>query len=127
MEEERFLEVCCNAETQSLDGIWSQLQYDMPSFTGQRDLFFQVLERLLQEQRIKLHRRGVFLQGSIEEQVEVFRMAFPCSEADADRQCTKPGRAPAYEGFGMNVWWFLDLCPAGVAWRAPDGTYQMAD
>lgn len=62
----------------------------------------------------------------IDEQVDAFRQAFPKSEEDADRLCTKPGYEAPYKGFGMNVWWFLDVCPAGVAWRQQDGSYLIA-
>ena len=121
MTEDRYEEIAANAETQALDGIWSQLIYDSTVFSCRRDLFLWVLDRLLREKRIKLHKRGVFLTGSVDEQVEAFRRALPTSEEDADRQCTMPGRPPAR--FGMDFWWFLDICPAGVAWRRSDDSY----
>lgn len=127
LSEDRYEEIAANAETQALDGIWSQLIYDTTVFSCRSELFLWILERLLREQRIKLHKRGVFLTGSIDEQVEVFRRALPTSEEDADRKCTLPGREPAYPNFGMNVWWFLDICPAGVAWRRPDDSYVIDD
>lgn len=114
MTEERFLEIAWNAETQSLRGIWSQLGYDLPEFSERKELFLHVLDRLLREERIKLHKNGVFLQGKIEDQVARFRRAFPQTAA-----------ASGYEDFG---WWFFDDdCPAGVAWRTPAGTYQIAE
>ncbi|MBB1602284.1 DUF596 domain-containing protein [Variovorax sp. UMC13] len=125
--QDRYDEIVGNAETQSLMGVWTQLRYDGPEFDRRRDAFLWILESLLREGRIKLHKNGVFLSTEIDDQVEMFRLAFPASEEDADKRCTKPGFEAAYEGFGMNVWWFLDICPAGVAWQMPDGSYQLAD
>lgn len=125
LSEHRYEEITANAETQALAGIWSQLSYDTTVFSCKRELFLRILERLLREQRIKLHKRGVFLTGSVEEQVEAFRRALPTGEEDADRQCTLPGRPPAR--FGMDFWWFLDICPAGVAWRRAGGLYVVDD
>lgn len=114
MNEERFLEIRGNAETQALSGIWSQLQHDAPFFTDRRELFLYVVDRLLREEHIKLHKDAVLLEGNVHEQVEAFRRAFPANEA-----------ASGYEEF---YWWFFDdECPAGVAWRKPDGGYQIAE
>lgn len=127
MERARFDEIVGNAETQSLNGIWSQLSFDTKCFERRKELFLWILERLLSDERIKLHRKGTFLQGNVEEHIKMFRHAWPVSEDDADRMCTKPGYEAPYKHFGMDVWWFMDVCPAGVAWRMPDGSYQIAD
>lgn len=98
----------------ALSWLWSPAERVGSDFDEQRELFLWLIERLLREGRIKLHKNGVFLESSIEEQVDLFRRAFPISEA-----------ASGYEDF---YWWFFDdECPAGVAWRQPDGGYQMAD
>lgn len=126
----------CNGA--SLDALWALIaplhrdwtnlpQTLIGDFESRSQSFLWLLERLLREGHIKLHKHGVFFESPIEEQVEMFRRAFPYSESDADRMCTKPGYEVPYEGFGMNVWWFMDVCPAGVAWRQPDGSYQIAD
>ena len=99
----------------------------MNKFDVRRETFLWILDQLLREGRIKLHKNTTFLETSIDDQVNAFRRAFPRSEEHADRVCTKPGYEAPYKGFGMNVWWFLDVCPAGVAWRQPDGSYQIAD
>jgi hypothetical protein len=114
-------------EGHSLGSVWHATQRVGDDFEKRRNAFLWILHRLLREDRIKLHKRGTFLGASIDEQTEMFQKAFPESEEDADKKCTKPGYEAAYEGFGMNVWWFLDICPAGVAWRQPDGSYQIAD
>jgi hypothetical protein len=122
----------------AIDAIWQMLNPIHNSWTGfkglenedflkRREAFLWVLERLLKEGRIKLHKNGVFLESSIEEQIETFRHAFPKNIKDADKMCTKPGYEVPYEDFGMNVWWFMDSCPAGIAWRREDGSYEIAD
>lgn len=83
-------------------------------FGERRDAFIWVLERLLREGRIKLHKKGKFLESPIEEQIQAFRNAWPVSV-----------EATGYKDF---YWWFFDpVCPAGVAWRLPDGTYEIED
>ena len=116
------------ADGRNLDTLWDAWQHsEKQTFIQRRDIFLWILERLLKEGRIKLHKNGVFLEGSIEEQIAQFREKFPKAEKDADRICTKPGYEVPYEGFGMNLWWFMDICPAGVAWRKGDGQYIIVD
>lgn len=134
---QQYLLVIEKCDGSSLDAIWAMLDPIHESWTGiskeigdfptRTQTFFWILERLLREGRIKLHKNGVFLDTPIEEQVAVFRQAFPESMEDADRLCSKPGYESPYEGFGMNVWWFMDVCPSGVAWRHADGSYVIAD
>jgi len=83
-------------------------------FIKSRDAFLWILERLLREGRVKLHKNGIFLKSSIEDQVELFKKSWPESE-----------EASGYEDF---YWWFFDPeCPAGIAWRKDDGSYEIAD
>lgn len=114
-------------EGHALGSVWRATHRVGEDFDKRRSAFLWILDRLLNERWIKLHKNGVFLGSSIADQVQAFHLALPESEEDADKKCTKPGHEPAYEGFGMNVWWFLDICPAGVAWRQADGSYQIAD
>ena len=106
----------------NLVDFWLATQYDednkdigeIINFSDRREIFLWVLERLLREGYIKLHKNGVFLEASIKDQVELFKNSWPKSEA-----------ASGYEDF---YWWFFDPeCPAGIAWRQPDGHYEIAD
>ena len=135
---EQFQLVVEKCDGSALDAVWEmfspvhQSWTNFPAhiicdFDSRRWMFLWVLEKLLLEGHIKLHKSCVFLETSIAEQVEAFREAFPVSEKDADEKCTKLGAKPAYEGVGMSVWWFLDICPAGAAWRQADGSYAIAD
>ena len=100
---------------QSITGLWyisNRVRND--NFLKRRDAFLWILERLLREGRVKLHKNGIFLKSSIEDQVELFKKSWPESK-----------EASGYEDF---YWWFFDPeCPAGIAWRQPDGHYEIAD
>lgn len=126
LNEDALNEIIYFSDGQAIDGLWHRLDM-ITIFSNRSDTFIWLLECLLREGRIKLHKNGVFLKSSIEDQIKLFKESFPKDEHDADRICTKPGMESPYEGFGMNVWWFLDSCPAGVAWRQDDGHYEIAD
>ena len=74
------------------------------SFDDQREIFFWALTRLLKEGRLRLAKHGQFLDGSIEEQVELFREALPRTESELDD----------------GLWFFDEECPAGAVWVDPD-------
>ena len=106
----------------NLVDFWLATHYDednkdieeIINFSDRREIFLWVLERLLREGRVKLHKNGIFLKSSIEDQVELFKKSWPESE-----------EASGYEDF---YWWFFDPeCPAGIAWRKGDGSYEIAD
>jgi hypothetical protein len=99
----------------ALDVLWDAWQgSEIQSFDQRRDVFLWILERLLKEGSIKLHKSGVFLESAIEDQIEAFRHAWP-----------KNIKNSGYEDF---YWWFFDPeCPAGIAWRREDGSYEIAD
>jgi hypothetical protein len=109
----------------AIDTIWRMLNPIHNSWTGfeglgfedfikRREAFLWILQVLLKEGRIKLHRNGIFLESSIKDQINLFRKAWPSSI-----------KASGYEDF---YWWFFDPeCPAGIAWRREDGSYEIAD
>lgn len=100
-----------------VSGLWNPVERIGKDFHERRTLFLWLLERLLRERRIKLHKNGVFLESPIDEQVEAFRQAWPSSE--------KP--YPEHPDADFYLWFFDPACPAGVAWRQHDGSYQIAD
>lgn len=128
LDENEYQLIVHYSENRALHVIWNAwADHDCQTFIANKVIFLWILERLLREGQIKLHKNGTILRSSISEQVDMFSRAFPESEEDADRICTRPGSEAPYKGFGMNVWWFLDVCPAGVAWRQNDGSYLIAD
>lgn len=87
------------------------------SFKARKLLFLWIMERLMQEGCIKLHKNGIFLKGSIEMQVQKIREAWP----ETDRPYPDDPEAD------FSLWFFDPTCPAGVAWRRADGSYAIAD
>lgn len=108
--EKEYKDICDAAEMQSLNGLWD---YSIPdfrevegfSFEERKLLFFWVFERLLNEGRIKLAKKGVFLSGTAKEQTELFRTAFPVNE----------------EAMEDGIWFFDDECPGGAVWVMENG------
>jgi len=100
----------------AIDAIWHMLNQSRNSWTGFKDLglddflkrreaFLWILHVLLKEGRIKLHKNGVFLESSIEDQIETFRHAWPNSD--------KP--YPNHPDADFYLWFFDSKCPAGIA------------
>lgn len=111
--EEEYIETTAAAELQALDGLWT---YSIPdyvkvsefSFAQRQRLFFWLFERLLKEGRIKLAKHGRFLEGTVEEQVERFRQAFPKTEEEMED----------------GIWFFDEECPGGAVWVLKDGSLE---
>ncbi|MDB0524422.1 DUF596 domain-containing protein [Ralstonia solanacearum] len=81
----------------------SASQDDPSSFVSRRKDFLDLLRRLLQEDKLRLAKDGVFLTGSVDEQAAKFEASFPTSDADVDLG-------------GAGTWFFTDECPAGAVW-----------
>ncbi|GJL34480.1 hypothetical protein TUM17576_13000 [Enterobacter hormaechei] len=112
LNEKEYKELADAAEGQTLDAI---LCYAVPdpcppgfSFSERRELFFLVLKRLLNDGRIRLAKHGKFLEGSVEEQVERFRRAFPLTESEMED----------------GIWFFDEACPGGAVWVLEDGSLE---
>ncbi|QQB36366.1 DUF596 domain-containing protein [Achromobacter deleyi] len=69
--------------------------------------FFALMERLMMEGNLRLAHDGNFLVGSVEDQLNVLREAWPKELAEDD-----------LDGFGL---WFITEAPAGVVWIGSDG------
>ena len=70
--EEQYREIVSGSEGQALDGIWAYFEVPGPPFGDQpaiaawgfekcKEAFFEILSRLLLENRIKLGKNGVLL------------------------------------------------------------------
>ncbi|HHW4677660.1 MAG TPA: DUF596 domain-containing protein, partial [Xylella fastidiosa subsp. fastidiosa] len=73
---------------------------DPDSFEERKNDFLFLVGKLLDEGELKLAKKGKFMTGTTEEQVEMFRKSFPTSDEEME--------------FG--VWFFADECPAGAVW-----------
>jgi hypothetical protein len=111
--ENEYTETTAASELQALDGLWA---YSIPDYVESREftyaqrkrLFFWLLERLLKEGRIKLAKHGKFLEGTVEEQVELFRQVFPKTEEEMED----------------GIWFFDEVCPGGAVWVLEDGSLE---
>ena len=112
----------------ALDVLWDAWQgSETQSFDQRRDIFLWILERLLKEGRIKLHKNGAFLESPIEVQIASFKQAFPKNEKDAHQTAFNTAEPQCRPSTAIGLWYFLDDCPAGVAWKQEDGSYEIAD
>ncbi|WP_118987478.1 DUF596 domain-containing protein [Photorhabdus sp. CRCIA-P01] len=110
---EEYEETAAAAELQALNGLWA---YSIPdhidirefSFEDRKKLFFWLFEHLLKERRIKLAKHGQFLEGTVDEQIERFRQAFPKTETEMED----------------GIWFFDEACPGGAVWVLEDGSFE---
>ncbi|MBB6759383.1 DUF596 domain-containing protein, partial [Escherichia coli] len=89
LNDKQYNELCEAAEGRNLGAVFSYSEPEEPpplnfSFEERKKVFLWVLTRLLKEGRIKLAKHGKFLEGSVEEQVERFRQAFPKTEEEME-------------------------------------------
>ena len=114
--EAQYETILDGASAQALGGVWAFFEVsgclfetddvllEIWGFEKCRDAFLEVLGRLLTEGRIKLAKSGVFLSGSLEEQMALFKERFPKSLEET----SSIG--------GVGTWFFTDACPAGAVW-----------
>ncbi|STZ01718.1 Uncharacterized protein conserved in bacteria [Moraxella atlantae] len=102
------------AEPHDLSYLWDWVQDPNVGYVNQnllftfkerREAFFEVLERLMVDKVLFLEKDGIFLQGSIKQQIDLFRKSFPNSE----EEILSIG--------GMFVWFVLPSCPAYAVWK----------
>lgn len=98
----------------SMGAIWQHISVEcaeLPdNYSLRKDIFFALLTQLLDEKKIKLATNGAFLDGSVEQQIQILQAAWPTSPYE--------GEDNDLDEYGM---WFLVKAPAGVVWLTPDG------
>lgn len=100
------------SEGMALDSVWYALPYvfnrRLPdvqiNFERQTELFFKIVHILMSDGRLRIAKKGEFLQGTIEQQIALFRSRFPSYE-----------ESQAEIG-GVTTWFFVEDCPAGAVW-----------
>lgn len=96
----------------SMGAIWQHISVEcteLPdNYLFRKEIFFVLLTRLLNEKKIKLAENGIFLSGTVEQQIQVLQAAWPPYPYEDDD----------LDEYGM---WFLVKAPAGVVWLTPDG------
>jgi hypothetical protein len=98
----------------SIGAIWQHISIECADLTDnylfRKEVFFAILTRLLNEEKIKLAKNGVFLSGTVEQQIKTLKAAWPPYPYEDEND--------DLDEYGM---WFLVKTPAGVVWLAPDG------
>lgn len=109
-------EVLSECEGMSLASAWSSTDFPSLTFPERIEVFCALLHRMLESGQFKLKKDGEYLTGSPEEQVQLFREAFP--ETDYPY--------PDFPDCDVSYWFFDDNCPGQAVWRGeyPDGTVE---
>lgn len=108
-----------------VDALWLQIYFGdlipeaKKNIPAAKEAFLYVLGKLLERGRVKLARGGQFMQGSIPEQLQAFRDAWPPDDVfDADLFCyTIP-----YIHEGEQEPEIDDWLPADLVWVDDDGS-----
>lgn len=111
MIDELYKSVLRSAFGLSMGAIWQHMTVELLGssidYTDRVNLFFSLMKRLRLKGNIRLAHDGLFLNGTIQDQLEVLKDAWP-KEPDED----------ALDGFGL---WFITEAPVGVVWIDSDG------
>ncbi|MRS90110.1 DUF596 domain-containing protein [Enterobacteriaceae bacterium RIT714] len=110
----RYISVVKSSYGLSLGSLWQHISIDCADISGdhqfRKRIFFELLTHLLDEKKIKLAANGVYLTGTISEQLDILKNAWPPYPSD--------DQDDDLDEFGM---WFLVKAPAGLVWLTPDG------
>ena len=79
------------------------------NFNQRKTFFFQLLQMLLDDGKIKLASHGRYLQGSTTEQISFFKKRFPKNQEEMEED--------AFDGF----WFLTENCPGGIVWIHENG------
>lgn len=95
----------------SMGVIWQHMTVELlgssVDYSHRVNLFFSLMERLMLEGNIRLAHDGLFLVGTIQDQLSLLKEAWPEEPGEDD-----------LDGFGL---WFITEAPAGVVWIDSDG------
>lgn len=98
----------------SMGTMWQHLAVDMKDmnkpYEVRKDIFFRVLERLMKDGHIKLASNGVFLSGTIEEQIQSIKDIWPPYPSDDEDD--------DLDDIGM---WFYVRLTCGIVWITSEG------
>ncbi len=99
-DEEYFNEIYEYTLLQSTSGIWSPFR-NSSDFKKSKKAFLDCLRYFIETNKLRLAKNGLFLTGTTDEQLELFRKSFPDEKRMKETE---------------NYWWYSDECPAGVVW-----------
>ena len=81
---------------------------DTHDFEFKKKFFFDFIRYALENGYFKLGKNDCFLTGSIDEQLKLWKTAFPSHE-----------KALLTDDGFFYIWFFLEECPAGFVWLFP--------
>lgn len=101
-------------EGDSVGTMWSAMiaenfEKAAMSYDEKKEYFLELLHRLMQDGKIKLANKDKFLEGSVAEQIALYRENFPKNQEEMD----------AYDIDGF--WFLTEKCPGGIVWIHESG------
>lgn len=98
----------------SLGALWQHLEVEYRTISDnsalRKMLFFGLLQQLLNTGQVRLASDGVFLTGTVEEQLQQIDDAWPQPDSDDE-----------LDDLDETGLWFLAKAPAGLVWITPEG------
>ena len=95
----------------SMGAIWQHMTVELSGspvdYSRRIELFYTLMNRLMTEGNVRLAKDGLFLVGTIQDQLDVLKKAWPDKPDEDD-----------LDGFGL---WFITEAPAGIVWIDVDG------
>ncbi len=77
-------------------------------FEEKKSYFFSFLQKFLEDEKIKFGKHGKLLEGTIDEQITRYRLAFPKTEDE-------------WKARGEDIWFYEEDCPGGIVWVHDSG------
>ncbi|WP_174508771.1 DUF596 domain-containing protein [Klebsiella oxytoca] len=101
-------------EGTSMGTVWSAMRADNfgkkeMSYNDKKAYFLELIQRLLEDGKIKLASHGKYLQGSFDEQISLLESTFPKNQEEMEED--------TFDGF----WFLTEKCPGGIVWIHENG------
>lgn len=110
-EEDLYFSLLESAFGLSMGALWQHMKVELSgsgyNCSEQSEVFFRLLENLINKGKIKLAYEGKGLLGGACEQVDILKDVWPNNPGEDD-----------LDGYG---YWFLIEAPAGIVWFTADG------
>ncbi|GJH43407.1 DUF596 domain-containing protein [Pasteurella canis] len=112
MSEAQYKRIVENNRGLTLIGMFSSFQVcfgDIRDKPEIKEMFLELMADLMKTGELKLATQGKFLEGSIEEQIDLFRQAWPDHYDDKELE------------YDIDNTWWITYAPAGAVWIWEDG------
>ncbi|WP_237386807.1 DUF596 domain-containing protein [Xenorhabdus sp. Sc-CR9] len=98
------------------------------NFEDRKEIFFWMLKKLMKEGHLKLGKNGKFLDGTIEEQINLFRKTlptpkyhYPIEESPVEITDEVWSQLTRQDTAEMYFWFVSEECPAVAVWVYANG------